>query len=193
VQVQPLTWYWVSIYYIGSGITYFNVANASGTTLWSGSWTSTGVNIGEVGVATEQSDNINVSVYYDDFEIETAPTQLLPPYGISAGGNPVFDDSQQGGSMIFMASRGSNQVVTPGAASASVTIDKVAKAVRLANSGTNICYVRIGDSASGAATTADIPILPGTTLVVRKGDGEDTVSHISASGTTLNIQTGEAY
>ena len=95
--------------------------------------------------------------------------------------------------MIFMASRGSNQVVTPGAASASVTIVKSAKMVRLTNSGTNICYVRIGDSSLGAATTADIPILPNSSLVVQKGSEEDTVSHISTAGTTLNIQTGEAY
>jgi len=97
--------------------------------------------------------------------------------------------------MAFYPKRGANQVVTPGAASASITIDAVSKAVRVHNSGaTNICHVRIGTSASGTpATTADTPVPPGTVIILRKGDGEDTLSHISAAGTTLHVQPGEEY
>ena len=90
----------------------------------------------------------------------------------------------------FQPQRGANQVTTPGAASASVGIDKTAKSVRLVNSGANICHVRIGAGAQ-TATTADLPVPAGSSVVVQKGDGEDTLAHISAAGTTLHVQTGE--
>lgn len=90
----------------------------------------------------------------------------------------------------FRPRYGSNQVVTPAAASASITIDKDDTAVRLVNSGANICYVRVRNSA-GAATTADLPIRAGSEIIVRKGGDDTILSHISATGTTLNVQTGE--
>lgn len=91
----------------------------------------------------------------------------------------------------FNPRRGANQVVTPGAASASIAIDAQAKAVRLVNSGAaNICHVRIGAGAQ-TATTADLPVLPGESIIVSKGDGENTLAYISAVGTTLHVQTGE--
>lgn len=90
----------------------------------------------------------------------------------------------------FNPQRGANQVVTPGAASASVAINAVSKSVRLVNSGANICHVRIGTGAQ-TATTADLPIRAGSEVIVNKGDGENTLAHISAAGTTLHIQTGE--
>lgn len=90
----------------------------------------------------------------------------------------------------FQAQRGANQVVTPGAASASVTIAEFPKSVRLVNSGANICHVRIGQGTQ-TATTADTPVLAGSELIVHRQEGENTVAYISASGTTLHIQTGE--
>jgi hypothetical protein len=93
----------------------------------------------------------------------------------------------------FEPRRGTNQVVTPAAASASTTIDPVAKSVRFVNSGAAICHVRIGPTKAVAepATTADMPILAGGSIVVQKGDGDNLVAYISAAGTTLHIQTGE--
>lgn len=90
----------------------------------------------------------------------------------------------------FNPRRGANSIATPAAASASVAIDANAKSVRLVNSGANICYVRIGTGAQ-TATTADTPIRAGSDLILAKAEGEDTLAHISAAGTTLNIQTGE--
>ncbi|WP_143492546.1 hypothetical protein [Pseudomonas chlororaphis] len=90
----------------------------------------------------------------------------------------------------FNPHRGANQVTTPGAASASISIDPVAKSVRLVNSGANICHVRVGTGAQ-TATTADLPVLPLSSVIITKGDGEDTLAHISAAGTTLHVQTGE--
>lgn len=93
----------------------------------------------------------------------------------------------------FEPRRGTNQVVSPAAGSASVFIDPVAKSVRLVNSGAAICHVRIGPTKAVAepATTADMPVLPGTAVVVQKGDADNVCAFISAAGTTLHIQTGE--
>lgn len=88
----------------------------------------------------------------------------------------------------FSQRLGSNQVVTPAVASATIAINKQDKAVRLVNSGSNICYVRIG---AGAATTADIPVRANSEIIIRKSTDETVLSHISASGATLNIATGE--
>lgn len=90
----------------------------------------------------------------------------------------------------FQGQRGANQVLTPAAASASVSINSTAKSVRLVNAGANICHVRIGNGAQ-TATTADLPVRAGSEIVVSKGDGDDTLAHISAAGTTLHVQTGE--
>ena len=96
--------------------------------------------------------------------------------------------------VAFYAHKGTNQVVTPAAASATISLNPIDKTVRCVNNGANICYVRIGDAASGApATTADTPVPPLGEVVLRKGDGENTLSYISALGTTLQVQTGEEY
>jgi hypothetical protein len=88
----------------------------------------------------------------------------------------------------FSPRLGSNQVVTPAAASATIAINQQDKAVRLVNSGANICYVRIG---GGAATTADIPVRANSEIIIRKSTEDTVLTHISASGTTLNVATGE--
>lgn len=90
----------------------------------------------------------------------------------------------------FQGINGANQVLTSGAASASVAINAVSKSVRLVNAGSNICYVRIG-LGSQTATVSDFPVLPNSAVVVQKADGDNTLSHISAAGTTLNVQPGE--
>lgn len=90
----------------------------------------------------------------------------------------------------FNPSRGANQVVSPAAASAQITYGKGNKSIRFVNSGANICYVRIG-TGTQTATTADTPVLPNSALILSKAQDEDTIAHISAAGTTLNIQSGE--
>ena len=96
--------------------------------------------------------------------------------------------------MGFYAERGTNQTVNPGVASATISINPDSKSVRVHNSGANICYVRIGDSVSGTpATSADMPVIAGEVILLRKGMGEGSLSHIAAAGTTLLVQTGEEY
>lgn len=90
----------------------------------------------------------------------------------------------------FSPRTGSNLVVTPAATSANSAINSQDTAIRLVNSGANICYVRVGEAAQ-TATTADTPVRSGSELIIRKADGHANIGYISAAGTTLNIQTGE--
>lgn len=91
----------------------------------------------------------------------------------------------------FSQRRGSNQAAVTGAASASVTVNPLDKALRLVNSGAALVYVRVGNGAQ-TATTADVPILPNTALIIRKAVGDNTVAHISPGGASaLQIATGE--
>lgn len=87
--------------------------------------------------------------------------------------------------------RGANQPVTAAAASASISLDPVAKSVRIVNvDAANVAHIRIGAGAQ-TATTADMPVRPNSEIIVTKGDGEDTLAYISAAGAALHVQTGE--
>lgn len=90
----------------------------------------------------------------------------------------------------FQGILGKNNVVSPNGTSASAGINANSKSVRLVNSGTHICHVRIGLSPQ-TASTLDLPVLPNSAIVVQKAMGDDTVAYISADGTTLHIQSGE--
>lgn len=93
----------------------------------------------------------------------------------------------------FKPHQGSNQVVTPAAASAVITIGKGDKSIRVCNSGAAVGYFRTGIAADGevTATTADVPVLPGESLVIEKPQDHDTLAHISATGTTFQVMSGE--
>lgn len=96
----------------------------------------------------------------------------------------------------FQPVYGSGQNVAPAAGSVTITIGAGSKALQFYNSGANVCYVRVGRAVSGvfvAATTADYPIAPGTKEVIAKAQDDDSVSHISAAGTTLNVVPGEGF
>lgn len=90
----------------------------------------------------------------------------------------------------FKPHYGSNQIVTPAAASANVTITAADKSVRIVNTGANIAYFRIGEGAQ-TATTADVAIPAAASIIVQKGITDNNIAHISAAGTTLQIMTGE--
>ncbi len=90
----------------------------------------------------------------------------------------------------FSPRTGANLVVTPAAASANSAINAQDTAVRLVNTGANICHVRVG-YASQTATTADLPVRAGSEIIIRKATEHGNIAYISAAGTTLHIQTGE--
>ena len=92
----------------------------------------------------------------------------------------------------FQPKYGSGQDVTAGAASASVSIGKGNKQIRIINTGNNPGHVRIGHGSQTASAT-DLRMQPGAVEVISKADDDDTLAHISALGTTLNIMLGEGW
>ena len=90
----------------------------------------------------------------------------------------------------FEPRRGTNQVFAITGVSGSTNIDQEAKSVRIVNSGANLCYIRIGQGAQ-TATAADMVVLGNSSVIVSKGEGDDTIAAVSPSGTTLHVQTGE--
>lgn len=92
----------------------------------------------------------------------------------------------------FQPTYGKGQVVTPAAGSANITIGKGNKNLALTNLGAAVCYVRVGTGAQ-TATTADYPIPPGGQVVIRKAEDDDSLAHISATGTTLSVIPGEGW
>lgn len=84
------------------------------------------------------------------------------------------------------------QIVTAAAVAASVAVNKSAKQVVVTNLGNNVAYVRTG-TGTIAATTADMPVLPGTQVSLTKGEGQDVFTHISAAGTSLHVISGEGW
>lgn len=95
----------------------------------------------------------------------------------------------------FFPQYGSNQVLTAGAASLTTSINQKCKQVRVVNSGAAKAYFRTYNSINGAtaATVADCVALPNVPVIVTKDEGHDSLSYISATGTTLEVMTGEGF
>lgn len=95
----------------------------------------------------------------------------------------------------FQPKYGSNQTLTPSAASATVVIDadKNCKQVRIVNRGASVCYVRIGESTLGAASVADCAIAPNMATTLTKFMQHTHMSYISAGGTTLDVMVGDGH
>jgi len=93
----------------------------------------------------------------------------------------------------FMPRYGAGQTVATSTSSGSTTAGAGNKCLRLINiDTTNTLHVRTSQGAS-TATTADLMLRPGQTVVIQKDMDHDTVSHIAAAGTpSLRIEPGEA-
>lgn len=85
---------------------------------------------------------------------------------------------------------GSGQNLTAAAVSASVTIPKGTKQIRIINTGLNAGQIRIGVGAQ-TATTSDLHIVAGAIETFTRFEDADTLAYISAAGTTFNIMFGE--
>lgn len=93
----------------------------------------------------------------------------------------------------FNPAYGSTQNVTAAAASASISLTRSTKQVRIENTGaTNPAYIRIGQGTQ-TATAADLVVSPGKAVVVTKMTDDNVLAHISAAGTTLSIMEGEGW
>lgn len=97
----------------------------------------------------------------------------------------------------FFPHYGQNQVVTPGAASASAVINADDKQLRVVNTGAAKGYFRTYNSVGGTlpqnATVADCPVAAGAELIVTTGPQHDAIAYISAAGTTFEVMTGEGF
>lgn len=94
----------------------------------------------------------------------------------------------------FKPHYGSNQAVSPAAASASITIGKGDKTIRAVNTGaTNVMHFRTGKASDGTvtATSSDVCVRPGESLDIEKPEDHDTLAYISAAGTTAQFMSGE--
>jgi hypothetical protein len=90
----------------------------------------------------------------------------------------------------FNPTYGSTQTLTAGVASSSATLQPGTKNIRVANTGANIAYFRIGKG-SVTATTSDCFILPNTIEIFTKDNDDSVFAHISPAGSTLVITLGE--
>lgn len=90
---------------------------------------------------------------------------------------------------------GTNQVITPAAASATVTLTATgvnSTQLRVVNTGAAIGYFRTDVAAnSPVATTADVPVPAGMSTTITKPYKHDTIATISATGTTFQVMAGE--
>lgn len=77
--------------------------------------------------------------------------------------------------------------------SAAVLRGRGSQSLCLTNLGTTVCYVRVS-SGTVAATAADYPVLGGSQVTITKAEDMDTVSAVTASGTTsLHVMPGEGF
>lgn len=90
----------------------------------------------------------------------------------------------------FSPAYANGQVLTASAVSLQTAINKSNTSVRIVNAGANIAYVKVGEGTI-AATTSDLPLLSGQTIVISKSVGHDQLAYISALGATLHVITGE--
>lgn len=85
--------------------------------------------------------------------------------------------------------QGASISVTTTSASAAKGVGS--KSMYLLNTGSTLCYVRVGPT-DVAATTADLPVPPNIPIVIGKDQDHTTVAAITASSTTtLLIIPGE--
>lgn len=77
--------------------------------------------------------------------------------------------------------------------SAPAVVGKGAKSLCLSNLGSEVVYVRVS-TGTVAATAADYPVLAGSQVSLTKEQDHDTVSAVTASGTSsLHVIPGEGF
>jgi hypothetical protein len=85
------------------------------------------------------------------------------------------------------------QTISVTSTSAPITIGRGSMSLVLTNLGTTTCYVRVS-TGTVAATTADYPVLGNSQVSITKDGDMNTVSAITASGTTsLHVIPGEGF
>lgn len=96
----------------------------------------------------------------------------------------------------FSPAYGSGQSLAPGAVSAATPINASNNQVRIVNTGAAIAFVRTFSAVEEPgteATDADMPIPGGANVTFTKSLSHDRLAYISATGTTLQVITGEGW
>lgn len=105
----------------------------------------------------------------------------------------------------FNPQYGKSVSLAVGTSSASVTLPAQGNAggtmqVTILNVGTNVVFVRVGNSANGAVTangtsgSADMPIGPNASVTLTKAVDDDTVAAIAgATGNTIWVTCGQGW
>jgi hypothetical protein len=92
----------------------------------------------------------------------------------------------------FQAKYGSGQIATASSTSASLTIGKDSRTLRVKNTGaTNPVSVRTSQGASTAVVNTDVTLYPGEVIYLAKSPEHDTLSYVSTAGTTIHVIAGE--
>jgi hypothetical protein len=85
------------------------------------------------------------------------------------------------------------QTISVTSTSAPITIGRGSMTLCLTNLTTTACFVRVS-TGTVAATAADYPVLGSAQVTITKAQDMDTVSAITASGTTsLHVIPGEGF
>lgn len=93
----------------------------------------------------------------------------------------------------FSPSYGSGIIVAPGTVTASSTIRTGNDSVCLTNTGSVLCFVRVGPAGT-VATTADYPVPPLAQVTITKFQDHDTIAYITQAGTAaLHVMTGTGF
>lgn len=93
----------------------------------------------------------------------------------------------------FQGNRGRVLLLVASAASAAVTgLNETSKSVRITNAGSSLVFVRLGVEPL-TASTADTPVLPGTSIILTRDHSERAVAVIAPIAPTSDvyIQLGE--
>ena len=93
----------------------------------------------------------------------------------------------------FAPGFGHGSVLTATGTSANALIDAQSQTLCLTNLGSNVCYIRLSQSATDTATTADYPIPGGAQVSITKNRDYSRIAYIAAGGTSLHIIPGEGF
>jgi hypothetical protein len=95
----------------------------------------------------------------------------------------------------FQPRYGSGQIASPAVGSATLTIGKDNRTLRIKNTGaTNPMSFRTGRASDGTVTAVvntDPTLYPGEVMYIAKPPDHDTLAYVSTAGTTMHVIAGE--
>lgn len=93
----------------------------------------------------------------------------------------------------FAPGFGHGIVLSATASSANAEINAQSQTLCLTNLGTDVCYIKLSETSTDAATTADYPVPGGAQVTISKNRDYSRIAYISAVGTSLHVMPGEGF